>query len=93
MADVAATPESRLSLRLRPELKRQIERAAAATGKSLTDFVATVLQTESDRVLAEHDRITLSEDEFARFVQALDTDREPNDAFRRAVERYRKNPV
>lgn len=85
----ASTESVGLSLPLSPSQRNLIEEAASLTGQSVDDFVLTamldrareVVQTGSTRVLSLRDAV--------RFVELLDAEPEPNDALRRAAERYR----
>ncbi|MCG8432973.1 MAG: DUF1778 domain-containing protein, partial [Gammaproteobacteria bacterium] len=48
----------RVQLRLDGRSKKKLERAAAFSGKTVTDFVLSHALDAADRVLAEHEVIT-----------------------------------
>jgi uncharacterized protein (DUF1778 family) len=51
-----------MDLRTTPEDRELIDRAVAATGTDLTDFVVTHVTTAARRVLADRDRFELDDD-------------------------------
>jgi uncharacterized protein (DUF1778 family) len=62
----------RLELRLTDD-ERQLDGAAAtAVGETLSDFFRRAATARAQEVLADQQRIVLSEDEAARFLDALD---------------------
>lgn len=65
-------------------------RAAAITGQGLTDSPVSTLSEKADQILARHDTILLTSDEYHFFLKALDDDREPSKRSRAAVKRYRR---
>lgn len=80
----------RLDLRLAPEVKQEIERAAALSGQSLSNFVLGAAVPRAREVLREADVIRLTARDRDRFLAALDRDdAEPNAALTRAAERYK----
>jgi uncharacterized protein (DUF1778 family) len=89
----SATSNARIEFRLPSKLKQEIERAAAAQNRSLTDFATAVLTETARKVLAEHQQhqhVHLSDRDRDRFLAALDADPTPNAALRAAARRYRK---
>jgi uncharacterized protein (DUF1778 family) len=63
----------RLELRLTDD-ERQLDSAAAtAVGETLSDFFRRAASTRAQEVLVDQQRIVLSEDEAAAFLDALDT--------------------
>lgn len=89
----ARRKDERLNVRLSANVKHLVEQAAALSGQSLTDFASDALESAAGRVVNDARALRLSNDDFDRFVASLDTDTKPNDAFLRAAERYRRNPV
>jgi uncharacterized protein (DUF1778 family) len=62
----------RLELRLSDD-ERQLDSAAAtAVGETLSDFFRRAASSRAQEVLAEQQRIALTEDEATRFLNALD---------------------
>lgn len=66
-----AQRQERISIRLSPQSKQKLERAAAYADKTLTDFVVDVALQKADSVVRKHETITLSPDEWARFQDLL----------------------
>ena len=80
----------RVQLRLDGRSKKKLERAAAFSGKTVTDFVLSHALDAADRVLAEHEVITLSDADWDVFFDALINPPEPNENLKRAFRRYRE---
>jgi uncharacterized protein (DUF1778 family) len=85
-----ALKKDRFDLRLTPETKETIEKAALISGQSLTDFVVAASTERAREVIRESEVITLSARDYARVLAALDSPPEPSPALRRAAERYGK---
>lgn len=80
---------ARLDLRVTPEDKELIERAAEVSGRSQTEFVLGSARSEAQRTLREHDVMRLSERDRDVFIEAFLNPPEPNERLRQAAERYR----
>ncbi len=81
----------RLNLRLTAEQKRAIERAAALSGQSLTDFVLSTIARQSRRVIRDWEVIRLADRDRDLFLAALDrTDARPLSGMQRADARHKK---
>nr|MBF0222835.1 DUF1778 domain-containing protein [Desulfobulbaceae bacterium] len=60
---------ARFDMRLDERIKTKAEKARALLGlKSLSDYVAKLIDADASRVIAEHAGITLADDAFDRFV-------------------------
>jgi uncharacterized protein (DUF1778 family) len=82
---MAAT--DRIELRVDPEAKRLIERAAAEAGLSVSDFIRFAALEEADRRLRRSESVTtVSPEAFDALVAALDDPPTPNDRSRRAIQ-------
>jgi uncharacterized protein (DUF1778 family) len=62
----------RLELRLTDDERQLDSTAATAVGETLSDFFRRAASTRAQEVLADQQRILLSQDEAARFLDALD---------------------
>lgn len=71
-------------------LKKYVKRAAAITGQGLTDFAVSALSEKADQVLARHDTILLTSDEYKFFLNALAEDHKPSKRSRAATKRYQR---
>lgn len=82
---------ARFDMRIDQELKAKAAKAAALIGaSSLTDYVTRLIDEDATRVLAEHERFSVSNDVFDRFISACENASGPNDALRKAAERTDK---
>jgi len=77
---------SRIDMRIDESVKAAAEKAAALEGmKSLTEYVVRLIEKDSERVILEHDSITLKEDVFDRFLSACEAADAPNKKLREAL--------
>lgn len=83
-------PKTRLDFRLDTEAKEVITQAAYVTGKSLSEFAVSSLVQSAQEVLEKHQTITFSNRDFDAFLEAIESEEEPNDALKRAAERYQQ---
>jgi uncharacterized protein (DUF1778 family) len=89
MASVANNKVDRLDLRLPAELKRLIERAAALSGQSISDFVLGSVTPRARKVVRESTSIQLSDRDRDTFLAALErTEPRPLPGLMRAMERH-----
>lgn len=79
----------RLAVRLSAENKAVLERAAAASGSSLSDFVVSSSLDAARRALDEAGRMRLSAADRDAFLAALDNPPAPNAALRAAAALHR----
>lgn len=79
-----ARRQERISLRLSPQSKQRLERAAAYADKTLTDFVIDVALQKADSVVREHEVIALSAGEWERFQKLLLNPPAPNKRLKKA---------
>ena len=85
---MAEQPE-RLDLRLSPEHKRLVERAATVKGHtSVSGFAAVQLVEAARAILEEYEVLTLSSRDWDRFAEILD-ENEPNEALVSAAKHHR----
>jgi len=82
--------KERVDFRLDPEHKALIERAAAYRGETMTGYAISTLVREAQRVVREHEVVTLTDGERDRFLELLDNPPTPTDALRRASQRHRE---
>jgi uncharacterized protein (DUF1778 family) len=84
---------ARFEARLTPEQKSILLKAAALTGRSLTDFVVQSAQEAATRALREHEAITLSVRDREAFVAALLKAPAPGPSLRKAAQRYKRHAM
>ncbi len=81
---------SRLEVRVHPDSKARLERAAALEQVPVSDFVRSAVEERTAQVLAEHELRTLVPTDFLDALMAsLDEPAEPNAALSRALDRAR----
>lgn len=87
---MTATNEKTASLNLRvtPEIKDRIERAAIVSGLTVTAFAISTLANKADEILERHHNRVLSDRDRDIFLAMLDRDDEPNEALKQAAEHY-----
>ncbi len=92
MSTLSVHPKNsnRINCRISPTIKQQAEAAARALGQSMTAFTETALAEKAQGVLAEQERIVLSEEQFARFVAILEDPTPPTPALKRAMQNYQE---
>lgn len=81
---------SRLSCRVSSRIKQRAEEAANLLGQSITDFTELALDEKAQAVLDTHERITLSERDFARFVELIDNPKPPTPELVAAMTAYHR---
>ncbi|MCX6434195.1 MAG: DUF1778 domain-containing protein [Actinobacteria bacterium] len=84
---------SRLEVRVHPDSKARLERAAALAQVPVSDFVRSAVEERTARVLAEYELQTLvPADFFDDLLASLDSPAEPNPALARALGRAPNPP-
>jgi uncharacterized protein (DUF1778 family) len=89
-----STPSSRrqqprrdtLNLRIKPDERGLIDRAAALTGKTRTDFVLDAARRAAVDALTERTLFVVDEKVYAKFLAALDAPPRPNDRLVRTMQ-------
>ena len=89
MAQTAERKRDRMHLRLDTASKRKLERAAAYSNRSVTEFVLANAVEAADKVIAEHERVVLNDHDRDVFFEAIMNPPEPNKALRDAMRWYR----
>jgi uncharacterized protein (DUF1778 family) len=84
------TATERLEARVSRDQKRFFQHAAELKGQTLTDFMIGTLQEAAVRTVEEHNVLKLTVEDQRIFVKALMNPPSPNEALKRAAERYRR---
>ena len=82
--------DARLEARISSTQKARLQRAAALSGRTLSEFVVASAQEAAARIIGEHEAIRLSRAEQVAFVDALLDPPAPSARLRRAAAAYRK---
>ncbi len=85
MAHAALDDTDRMNIRVKPEVKARLLRAAALRHTDLTSFVTQSALREAESVIAEADAIKVSERDFDRILELLDNPPKPNAKLRAAA--------
>lgn len=84
--------QSRLNVRLAPEIKLRVVRAATIVGQDLTEFAVSALSQKADEVLEKHDNLLLASEDYQFFLDALSATkvRKPSKKSQKAADKYRQ---
>jgi len=85
MPRVAVDDNKRMQLRVRPEQKATLMRAAALRNTDLTDFIVQLAMREAKTVIEEAERIPLSERDSLLVLDLLENPPAPNAKLRAAI--------
>ncbi|MDP2811556.1 MAG: DUF1778 domain-containing protein [Rhodocyclaceae bacterium] len=86
-AVVHANDCARINLRTSHEAKALIERAAALMGTTMSGFMLQNAYEAAQRLITQHETITLSDRDRDTFLAALENSPEPTEALRRLMAR------
>ena len=75
-----------LNMRVLPETRSLIDRAAAQIGKNRTDFVLDAARTAAQNTLLDRTAIPLNDKAYAAFVALLDAPPKPNERLRKSLQ-------
>jgi uncharacterized protein (DUF1778 family) len=88
-----ATAAERMDLRIDPEKKDLLRRAAALVGGTMSDFVVRSSLESAEQVLKNHSSITLQNRSFDSFITACENSPEPNQALKAALAVTRESVI
>lgn len=83
----------RLETRIAADQKAMIAKAAALTGRSLTDFVVSNAYKAAVEEVERHQIMHLSQEDSVRFVKVLLANNEPSDRLKKAAQRYQRSEL
>ncbi len=88
MHSIDAQPSKRqpLNIRIKPEERGLIDRAARASGKTRTDFILDAARRAAENTLLEQTLIRVGPDAFNAFLARLDAPPEPNERLRKTMQ-------
>ena len=84
--------QSRLNVRLAPNVKERVMKAAALSGQDLTEFAVAVLSEKASLIIEQHDNLLLGSEDHDFFLKALAEEAisEPSERSQSAAEKYRQ---
>jgi uncharacterized protein (DUF1778 family) len=80
--------DERIDLRISPDLKTLLTRAASYCGMSLSSFLVSIAADRAKEVVAEHETLTLTPRDWEAFLEALDKADRPRPRLAAAARRY-----
>lgn len=85
---MSATPSKRqsLNIRIKPETRELIDRAARAHGKNRTDFILDAARQAAEDALIDRTVFEVSPEVYAEFLTRLDAPAQPNEKLRRTMQ-------
>lgn len=88
MAALNIPPSKRetLNIRIKPEERNLIDRAAKARGKNRTDFVLEAARSAAEETLLDQALIAISPKAYAAFLARLDMPPRTNDRLRKTMQ-------
>jgi uncharacterized protein (DUF1778 family)/GNAT superfamily N-acetyltransferase len=75
-----------LNLRIRPEVRGLIDRAAKLAGKNRTDFVLDAARQAAESAILDRTVLSFSAKAYAEFIARLDAPPRPNKRLRRSLQ-------
>lgn len=75
-----------LNLRIKPDLRALIDRAADASGRNRTDFVLSAARRAAEETLLDRTHFAVDSKTYAEFLARLDAPPRPNKRLRRSLE-------
>ena len=75
-----------LNIRIKPEERSLIDRAAKSRGKNRTDFILDAARQAAEEALLDQVIITASPEAYAEFLARLDMPPSPNERLRKTME-------
>ena len=85
MPRAAIDDSKRMHLRITPDAKARLLRAAALRATDLTSFVTQTALREADAVIDEDERVSLSTRDYSRVMEMLDAPPAPNARLKAAI--------
>lgn len=80
-----ASKRQSLNLRIKPEERGLIDRAAKTLGKNRTDFMLGAARRVAEETLLDRTIFTVNPKTYAEFLARLDAPPQPNDRLRRTM--------
>jgi uncharacterized protein (DUF1778 family) len=74
-----------LNMRIKPDERALIDRAARARGQTRTDFILEAARRAAEEALLDRTLITVSEDAYRKFLARLDAPPNPNARLRKTM--------
>lgn len=82
----AGAKRDTLNLRIKPEVRGLIDRAAKARGKNRTDFILDAARAAAEEALLDQALLAVSPEAYAEFLDRLDRPPAPNPRLRKTLQ-------
>ncbi len=86
LSSKTAEARAALNMRIQPDLRTLIDRAAEVTGKNRTDFVLDAARQAAQNALLDQVHIQLEPEAYAAFVSRLDAPPQANERLRKTMQ-------
>lgn len=73
---MSTVTNERIAMRVDPEIKLLAERASAAAGTTLTEFIVSLIRSNAPKILKEQTSIKLTNQEFDNFINFCELEKE-----------------
>ena len=80
-------PKKRIEMRIAEDIKTMAERASAATGCTLTEYITRLISEDAPHVLKMHNEIELTNDRFDHFISVCKSGKPPSPRIMDAAKR------
>ncbi len=85
-AATASPKRETLNIRIKPEERGLIDRAAQSQGKNRTDFILDAARLAAEEALLSQVVLTVSPEAYALFLARLDQQPDPNERLRKTMQ-------
>lgn len=85
-AATASPKRETLNIRIKPEERGLIDRAAQSQGKNRTDFILDAARLAAEEALLSQVVLTVSPEAYAQFLAKLDQQPDPNERLRKTMQ-------
>jgi uncharacterized protein (DUF1778 family) len=85
VSQAEGTRRDTLNIRIKPEVRGLIDRAAELVGKNRTDFVLAAARHAAEDALLDRTMFAVSPKAYAEFLARLDAPPQPNERLRRSM--------
>lgn len=87
MSDSTTSRSQNLNIRIRPDDHDLIKRVAEMESQTVTEFVLSAVRAAAQDRLLDETELALSNDQYERFIQALETPPPSNKALKKLLKR------
>ncbi len=85
--------QERMHIRLDTLSKQKLEKAASYSHKKLSEFVLSQSLAAAETIISEHEHLTLSNNDWALFLDALENPPAKNKKLKEAVALHKKSVI